>query len=605
MKNLIKCFGAILITTIFSISCRKNNSTPTPVLVDDITTVTASIKGVVVNENDIPVLGATVTIGANTLTTNAFGQFELLNKSVSQNNTYIKVAKTGYFNGSRSLITQTGKTHLVRIKLIPKNITGTFTASGGGIVTNTSGGKVTFPANAIVDASGIAYTGIVNVAMAYINPTATDLGSKLVGDLRGITLGGEENVLATYGMLGVELTSTAGQDLKIATGKTAQITVPLPASLVSGAPATIPLWHFDETTGRWKEEGSALKVGNEYIGSVSHFSFWNFDHSGTFVKLCLTVLNSTGIPLNNVQVKILRSNTGSISNILSTDANGNLCGNVFKNEPLILSILDRCGNAIYSQNIGPYSSDASITINVTIPPNTSITFTGTVTNCSNTPIANGQILIQTNNGYSYTANTNASGVFNLSILGCGGLINYSITPIDFGTSQQGNTISGSFTSGTVNTGALKACGSNINEFVNLTIDGVPYSWYTGKPNNILGMGPDNSYPIAPLAFESDFAAYDSTIYLTSGGLQTADFVEWIARYNATPGSYPLHMQEIYLESVPLRVVQVVSPANPQVNLTAVGALGSGFLEGNYNVNMLFVPGNIVRNVQCNFKIRRN
>jgi hypothetical protein len=35
------------------------------------------------------------------------------------------------------------------------------------------------------------------------------------------------------------------------------------------------LWSFDEAKGLWKEEGQAIKTGSNYVGDVSHFSFWN------------------------------------------------------------------------------------------------------------------------------------------------------------------------------------------------------------------------------------------------------------------------------------------------------------------------------------------
>jgi hypothetical protein len=51
----------------------------------------------------------------------------------------------------------------------------------------------------------------------------------------------------------------------------------IPDKQLSTAPATIPLWYFDEDKGVWQEEGSATKQGNKYIGTVSHFTDWNCD----------------------------------------------------------------------------------------------------------------------------------------------------------------------------------------------------------------------------------------------------------------------------------------------------------------------------------------
>ena len=103
------------------------------------------------------------------------------------------------------LFTTAGRTHNVRIQLLPKTNTGSFSAPSGGTI-NFRRCKIGYACIVVVDASGIAYNGTVNVAMTWIDPTAPNLGSIVMGDLRGITTAGVERGLSTYGMLGVELT---------------------------------------------------------------------------------------------------------------------------------------------------------------------------------------------------------------------------------------------------------------------------------------------------------------------------------------------------------------------------------------------------------------
>ncbi len=594
MKNL---FLLLFLTLFFA--CRKNDSLPAPETVNDATTVTSSIRGVVVNENDIPVMGASVTLGSNTATTNAYGIFEFTNKSMSQNNAYIKVSKTGYFTGNRNMMVTANKTQLTRIKLLPKTTTGTINATSGGIVTLASGTKVTFPTSAIVDASGAAYTGTVNVAMAYLNPTATDLASTMVGDLRGIATTGGERVLETYGMVGVELTSTTGQTLKLATGKLAEISSPIPTALQATAPSTIQLWHFDETKGRWIEEGTATKIGNNYVGQVAHFSFWNYDIGGSPINLCVTVLTPTNAPINNATVRIRRASNPASMSYGYTDATGNVCGLVFRNEALVLEVLDRCGSVIYTQNIGPYTANASVTVTATIPATSTIILTGNVTNCSNAAVTNGSVFIATNNGYHYTAPVNASGAFSISIINCAGsLINYTALPIDNTALQQGATVGGSATNGTFNLGTLQACGTSSQQYVNTLIDGVPYVWVT--PTDSLGAY-STTVPPTPYAFGTTIYGNNSAVGGTSGNAYQLGF-----NYNAAIGNYPINNSFISIRLAANTVMssQQINSPTPQVNLTTVGVPVSGFLEGNYNITMLFNPGNVTRNVQCNFKVRR-
>jgi hypothetical protein len=586
----MKKYFILLIATALFFACRKNDTVPTSETVDDTTTVTASIRGVVVNENDVPVMGATVTVGTNTATTNAYGIFEFRNKSISKNNTHVKVTKAGYFNGNRSMLATAGRTHQVRIKLQPKTTTGTVNAASGGVVTMASGSKVTFPANAIIDASGAAYTGTVNVAMAYINPTATDLASTLQGDLRGIATAGGERVLETYGMVGVELTTPAGQALKIANGKTAELSSPIPATLQAAAPTTIPLWHFDETKGRWVEEGSATKVGNNYVGSVTHFSFWNYDIGANGVTLCVTVVTPSNQPLNNVPVRIRRVNNPASFSYGYTDSLGNVCGAVFKNEPLTLDVLDRCGGVVYTQNIGPYSANASVTVTATIPPVNSITLTGNVTNCSNAAVTNGGVYIVTNNGHTYNAPVNASGAFSLTIpITCGGMLNYTVLPFDNAVLQQGAPIGGSSINGIINLGTLQACGTTSVEFINTLIGGVPYVWTS--PTDTIG----TMTIIFPIP---------NRIVLTANNSAQKSFL-MSSYFNSTLGVKEFYSCNISVNTSAntiMNISQIITP-NPQITYTSIGPRLVGYIEGNFNIDCMFQPGNVTRNVQCNFKVR--
>jgi hypothetical protein len=598
MKSLLKLLGVVVVFLLIQ-SCRRNDVAPptTDPTVDDTETVTASISGVVVNENDVPVSGATVKLGSTTITTNAYGVFRFNNAVMSKNNAHIKVTKSGYFNGNRSLMATAGRTHTVRIKLQPKTNTGTISGSGGGFVALPTGGKVTFQPNVITDASGNAYTGTVNVAMAWINPTASDLGSIIQGDLRGVTTTNTERVLETYGMLGVELTGTGGQELKIASGKTAEISIPIPASLQSSAPASIPLWHFDEVTGRWKEEGSANKVGTNYVGTVKHFSFWNCDVPANFVNLCVNVTNTSGQPLNNVQVRIRKASSPAVSATGTTDSLGNVCGAVFKNEPLVLEVLDRCGSVVYTQNIGPYSANASINVTATIPSSNTVVITGTVVNCSNVPVSNGAVVINTGGAYYYNVPTNSSGNFSLTILNCSsGTVNYSVLPVDNSTQQQGVPVGGSSSSATIALGNIQACGTSSAQFVNMLIDGVPYTWST--PTNFIVNDSLFASPVPGFSFGASVSAR------TNNSGTTGNIASFTFAYNATPGNYPMVSSFINIQGLGSSQQLVTSPA-PQVTLTAVGAPFTGFLEGNYNVNMIFQPGNVTRNVVTNFRVRRH
>jgi len=99
--------AAALLAGIFA--CKKYSSTSgtntsEPVFPPDVT-VTASVQGRVVDQDGIPVAGATVTSGSATTSTDINGVFKFTNISLSSRFGNVQAAKAGFFTGSRSIAT--------------------------------------------------------------------------------------------------------------------------------------------------------------------------------------------------------------------------------------------------------------------------------------------------------------------------------------------------------------------------------------------------------------------------------------------------------------------------------------------------------------------
>ena len=430
---------------------------------------------------------------------------------------------------------------------------------------------------------------MVNVSMRWLDPSAKDLSYVMPGDLRGIAVNGAERALETYGMLGVELSGSGGQTLKIANGSTAALSFPIPSALQATAPATIPLWFFDETTGRWKEEGTATRTGNTYAAAVKHFTFWNCDLSLPMINLCINLTNN-GQPLNNVTIRLRRATNPANVSFGQTDSLGNVCGGVPQNEMLILEIPDPCGNTTYAQNIGPFSTNTSVAVVANIPAANSLTITGTIVNCTNAPVTNGYANIYIANGNYYNAPVNASGVFSVMVLNCSGTLNFSVVGVDNVTQQQSNPANGSGTTGTVNAGTITACGNAAaGQYINLLIDGIPYNW--AEPNDSFIVSYNN--PPAVYFIGSHIGAV--------GGIFN---VIQISLLNLTgTGIYPFGSLQIRLDGS-LGTTNILQnyPA-ARINITEYGPPITGFISGNFNENV-FYPGNIIRNAICSFRLRR-
>jgi hypothetical protein len=597
MRKVLSAVATSFALVAVFISCQREVSlpdgptNPTETVNDNIT-VTAGVRGTIIDEAGRPVSGALVTCSGQTQSTDRYGNFQFRNVSISKANGSVKVVKQGYFTHFRSFVSTAGRMHQVRIQLLPKSNSGSFDAAAGGTVTLPNGAKLTMPANAVADASGNPYSGQVQVAMTWIDPSANNLSETVMGDLRGITTGGGERGLETYGMIGVELRSPSGLPLNVATGKKADLSFPIPASMSGTAPATIDLWYFNESRARWLQEGAATRTGNTYQAQVSHFSFWNCDAPFPLIDLCMTLQSATGNQgLNNAAVRIRRPNNSY--GYGRTDSVGRLCGKVPKNEALTLLVLDQCGNTIYTQNIGPFTANTDLgVIQVKIPTANTLTISGTLTDCSNNPVVSGAVLIYTGGSHSYTVPV-TNGTFSHALLRCsGGTLNFSVLGIDYNSLQQGVVYSGSGTTGPVNVGTIQACGTSATQYVEILVDGTPYN-FVSPPDQVRLI---DSTVVAP------FQAYvNATRVSQGGGTTNTTAVGFSFNHNATPANNLLLSNASVFLSQTLSSQQIVTPS-PTINLTAYGPPATGFVEGNFNVVMNF--GGTNRNVVCTFKVRR-
>lgn len=471
----IKILSWILAATLVMNACKKsstetNNPTGQPVGADP---VTATLQGNVVDENSQPAIGVTIKVGTKTVTTDNKGFFRVTGAALDKNASLVTAEKTGYFKAYRSFCATSGANQ-VSIKLLKRNLTGTVSATAGGDATLSNGSKVSLPANGIVVASSNAsYTGSVKVFASYIDPTAADIAQTIPGSLMANDKNGNRVGLTSYGMMAVELEGSAGEKLQIKSGSTAQLTTVIPTAAQASAPASISLWYVDEQTGLWKEEGTATKQGNSYVGTVQHFSFWNCDVSANFIHLYLTLNVPGGQPLANTWVKLTRTQGPYPSSSWGwTDSLGQVSGLVPPNEVLQLEVLSYCFDPIYTQNIGPFSQNSILpAITVTPTPNSVSTVSGTLLNCSNTAVTNGYAIISLGNQVHY-AGVDGSGHFSTTILNCSSsTAPVQIVGIDNGTQQQSSTTSVTWAAPTVSAGNIIACGVSATQFITYAVDG--------------------------------------------------------------------------------------------------------------------------------------
>jgi hypothetical protein len=470
LASAVALFGFILICMF---SCQRDISGgPQPDKPPVVEYVNTSISGRITDDADKPVQGAQVKSSAGSITTTDInGNFRFNNIRVDKNAGFVLVEKDGFFQGSRTIVSRDGSTNYFDIKLIKKTVAGTVSANTGGTVTIANGGTIVFPESGFINAATkTAYTGTVSVSAFFINPEASDFDDIMPGTLRGITVNGEERGLESYGMMAVELTGASNEKLQLADGKLATLNFPIPASLQAQAPASIPLWYFNDSTGLWKEQGAATRQGAQYVGTVSHFSFWNCDWPYPVVDFKVVVKDQNGIPMFPANVKLHIVGTNNIS-YGYTDSSGTASGKIPVNQLLKLTVMNKCGTALYTADIGPFTSTADAgVITINNANGTQLVITGTVVNCAAAPVTNGFVDVSLENNIYRTAINN--GNFSFSFTRCTAApATATLTAYDLASSVTGSPLNLQVTGGTAAAGQLLACGNTIPEFLNFTVAG--------------------------------------------------------------------------------------------------------------------------------------
>jgi hypothetical protein len=591
MRIITKCLPGILFISIFILSCQKEVKTDNPATggggtgtVVNSTPVQGNVTGKVIDNNNNAIAGATIKAGNNTTTTDSHGLFRFNNIQLDKYSAVITVEKAGFFKGYRVFSASANNTNFVKLKLVPKTLIGSIDAVNGGSVTLPDNSKITLPASGVVVKSNSqSYTGSVKVYAAVIDPTSADISQIVPGSFQGTDANNYRVVLKSFGMLAVELEGNSGEQLQIATGKTAKLRFTIPSSLRSTAPATIPLWSVDETTGLWKQESSATKGIDYYEGDVSHFSFWNCDVSSQTVFLEMTIVTSEG-PLSHVQVKLTRPNGASSYGY--TDSSGHVGGQVPKNEALTLEVLNTCNQAIYTQNVGPFSTNTNLgTITVTLSPVNTLQITGSAANCSNQPVTNGNVLVYFEGQY-YNRPIN-NGNFSVTITRCSNsTAAVEIVAVDNVASQQSSSPwTGSASTGTINTGTISACGTSSVNFINYSLDG---SNFTLNSTN-----PDDS-----ISTYSSSGTNQSTTAIFGFRISQPNLNISFYTQGAAVGTFPLQRLSVNQYDS----ASIVTPFN--INITTYGAPGQ-FIEGNFSGQIRELLNNNLHNVSATFRVRRN
>lgn len=588
-------FFTLFLTALLFTQCQKEISYvggPDPVVITP-EPITANLQGNIIDENGQPAAGVTIKAGGTTAITDAGGYFRINNASLDKKTALVTAEKSGYFKALRTFSATDG-TNQVIIQLIKRSLAGTVSGTTGGDAVLSNGAKITLPANGVVNAAtGAAYTGSIKVFAAFIDPTSSNIDQVVPGSFMATNKDGGRVTLASFGMLAVELEGASGEKLQIKSGSAATLSAPIPSSLQASAPATLPMWFVDETTGLWKEEGSATRQGNTYVGDVKHFTYWNYDSQLPAIHIEMTVKDANGNPVVHAYVRVVRAaapNAGAGHGY--TDSLGHAAGMVAANEPLVLQIRDLCGNVVYTQNIGPFSSNTNLGV-ITIPATapSQLEVKGKLLTCSNTPVVDGYAIIKIGNSYRY-AKTDAQGRYHVSIIHCGPVMAAEVIGVDKAANQQSTLSTTALTLPVTTIPDLTACGVSANEFVDYTVDGVTYNISANIGDSLYG---HTSQVAGATTFGTTISGMK---YIASTPNNPNIFHVEFGHSVEAPGTYAIGALRVqnYQQGNTL-----LAPSN--ITFTAFPTSIAGFYEGTLNASFKDAS-NVTHMVTATFRVRR-
>jgi len=566
MKNnllIVLCTLLCLIS-----SCVKDKKVFTP---DQGSIYRSSILGMVLDETNNPIQDATVTYQNKSQKTDKNGVYYFKNVDISARHSSLTISKDGYFNGNRVFsASRAGSTINLKTILLKKDFIYGFEAGAGGKINTKDKVELNFPASAVmIESTGADYTGQVQAAIKYIDPTGENLLFEMPGNLSGFNSNQETRILTTYGMVAVELQSPAGQKLNVKTGMQVEMSAEVPAKLLAKAPTHIPLWHFDESTGYWQEEGSAQLENGRYIGKVSHFSCWNYDVQQPSIIVSGRVIDQDGNPVAGAYIMFCVSGAYSGGGG-TTNHDGTYSGPIEKDQILTVTVYGLsssiCPNDIlYSGQVGSFSNDVTLPdIVVSVPVSHTLSVTGSFTDCTGNPVQEGYIMIKLNDVIIGTASVE-NGQASASFIACSASGNYTATAVDLTRLKETGPIPLSL--GANDLGMVTICGSEVDHLVidcpNLHLHQVMTS----------GLFVSMDGELKVIKAYIDYNDSTNVIFM---GYRDGDL------NNYAIGTHPLHDVRFFIEGNGFqRLYALVTGGNNTITITQGGATG-GKVTGTFS-----------------------
>jgi len=424
------------------------------------------ISGTVVDEKSEPLAGVVIHIRGEQIITDDNGYFNLLNIELDAYGTIVEADLENYWSLTKVIVPSKVQKSQTRIMLLPKNDLRIMQADDGGMVNFNEAIKIDFPPNAFTTLDGETYSGEVNISAKYLDPHNENFATMSPGDFRAFNSESELQTLLSLGMAGVELAGSNNEKLELTSGVVAKLFIKVPDDT---AVEEVPLWHFDEASGYWIEEGMAQREGDFYVGEVGHFSWWNYDMPFPAVKLSGVVIDGSGSGISGLTVSItIAEQTWNLGEEY-TGNRGFFCGWIPAGPDLIIQIHNTCGNVIYEEAIGVFDEDTNLDP-ITVALENSIELCGALKTCDDELLSDGYVILKHSEETIFIP-VDTEGNF-CSIVNICESTRFELYGIDVSAGLQGFPVEYDLTDSPINNLELKAC-DQIASFFSFKIDNEP------------------------------------------------------------------------------------------------------------------------------------
>ena len=298
-----------------------------------------------------PVASATVSVNGKTTTTNPTGAFFITVPEDPTARYVLNIKAPGYALLSQIYDNQNlgGTYTLIRAQAVavdPATIIDIVDRRGVLEKQQLRGGRV------IIDPGTLDATGPLTGLVMTWDPSER----QIPGDYRAKDASGADASLITFGALFVEFRDGAGNTVNLRSGASATVMIPIVPGQLATAPATIPLWAYDEQSGFWREEGTAARqdtpTGPMYVGKTSHFSTLNTDVAQGGAATCLRMQLDSSLPAG-VTLRVHIPTAPTYKQVRELTLNSDQFHALYrlpKNDTITLEVLDTNHNLIPGTN---------------------------------------------------------------------------------------------------------------------------------------------------------------------------------------------------------------------------------------------------------------